>query len=267
MRDYHTIIFFDLDGTLYDNTGTVPEKVAEILKSLPDRGVLPAIASGRSPFEIKETLQCTGISSYVALTGGLVSIEGKILVNSEFSQQLIEDLLNQAGARNLSLAFYNIAENRVTKMDKNVIATYEHIHSPLPIIEENYYQNNVVNMMLVFSQNSEKGLQDQFAGTLNFHRNIPYAMDITLQNISKKSGIQAFINYFKNKNMRTFAFGDGKNDLPMSEVVDHFIAMGNAADEVKDVAEYVTSTNNQNGIIKGLRHFNLIDCDETQSWN
>jgi hydroxymethylpyrimidine pyrophosphatase-like HAD family hydrolase len=55
------------------------------------------------------------------------------------------------------------------------------------------------------------------------------------------------------------AFGDGENDMDMLEYAGIGVAMGNASDKVKAVADYVTDTVDNRGIEKALRHFGLID--------
>ena len=55
------------------------------------------------------------------------------------------------------------------------------------------------------------------------------------------------------------AFGDGENDIQMLKFAGVGIAMGNADDEVKAAADYVTDSVDENGIEKALRHFHLID--------
>ena len=56
-----------------------------------------------------------------------------------------------------------------------------------------------------------------------------------------------------------YAFGDQLNDLEMLSFVEHGVAMGNANDEVKAAADYVTDSVDDNGIENALKHFQLID--------
>jgi Cof subfamily protein (haloacid dehalogenase superfamily) len=251
----HSIIFFDLDGTLFDQTGQIPLEVIEQIKTMESRGILPVISSGRSPFEIENTLKVTGINSIVAMTGALVVIDGDVVYQSVIDRRTIDDLRQSINLDKTPIAFYNRHENVVSSHGDNVLATYKHIHSPIPRVDSVFYKSSEVNMMLIFSQDDEMGLQSQYSGRLQFFRNIPYAMDITAFGVSKASGLKHVMDLYPRA--KTYAFGDGKNDLPMAEVVDRFVAMGNAADEVKAAASFVTTTNADRGIINGLRHYGL----------
>ena len=60
------------------------------------------------------------------------------------------------------------------------------------------------------------------------------------------------------KDIPTFGFGDGSNDFAMLEACDHKIAMGNAWQELKEIADFVTHKNTEGGIVHALNHYGLI---------
>ena len=55
-----------------------------------------------------------------------------------------------------------------------------------------------------------------------------------------------------------YAFGDSNNDISMFKAAGHGIAMGNACDELKEIAEYVTDSVNDDGIYHAFKHYHLI---------
>ncbi len=87
---------------------------------------------------------------------------------------------------------------------------------------------------------------------------MPWALDVTKINVSKCTGIKRMLKKL-GEDIPTYAFGDGSNDIPMGKFVDHFIAMGNATESVKNIAEYVTSSNDNGGILNGLEHYRLLN--------
>jgi hydroxymethylpyrimidine pyrophosphatase-like HAD family hydrolase len=54
------------------------------------------------------------------------------------------------------------------------------------------------------------------------------------------------------------AFGDGPNDFEMIEFAGTGVAMGNASDDLKELADYITDAVNEDGVYNGMRHFGLI---------
>ena len=92
---------------------------------------------------------------------------------------------------------------------------------------------------------------------LNFFMNAPTSIDITNISTNKGTGI-THVKDVLNFKGETYAFGDGRNDIEMLETVKIGVAMGNAVDEAKAVANYETDRIENDGIVKALKHFELI---------
>ena len=72
------------------------------------------------------------------------------------------------------------------------------------------------------------------------------------------AGIQLMTKHFNIPLECAMAFGDGGNDIPMLQHVPYGVAMGNACEELKSVADYITESVDEDGIENALRHFGLI---------
>ena len=66
------------------------------------------------------------------------------------------------------------------------------------------------------------------------------------------------INLLKEEGFKTIAFGDAAVDIPMFQVCDESVAMGNASAEVKEKASYVTADVDQDGLYLAFKHFNFL---------
>ncbi len=84
-------------------------------------------------------------------------------------------------------------------------------------------------------------------------------IDIIPKGGGKSAGIQKFLDENGMDASEVMAFGDGENDMDMIKFAGIGVAMGNAGDAVKAVADYVTDTVDNDGLAKALRHFGLID--------
>jgi len=82
--------------------------------------------------------------------------------------------------------------------------------------------------------------------------------EITATNVSKGTAIKRVVEMFSGDMKDTYGFGDSANDKEMLEVCHHSIAMGNASDDIKKLANYVTDDNDHDGIYKALKHFEII---------
>ena len=83
--------------------------------------------------------------------------------------------------------------------------------------------------------------------------------DVNPKCSGKNVGIDKIIEYYSIDLSETIAFGDGGNDISMIKHAAIGVAMGNANDDVKEVADYVTDSVDEDGIYNALKHFNLID--------
>ena len=83
-------------------------------------------------------------------------------------------------------------------------------------------------------------------------------MDLNVRGVDKSLGIQQVMNYYGLTMAEAMAFGDGGNDLPMVRDAAVGVAMDNACDELKAVADYITSSVDEDGVSRALEHFGLI---------
>ncbi|WP_268913294.1 Cof-type HAD-IIB family hydrolase [Lentilactobacillus sp. SPB1-3] len=256
---YKAIAFFDLDHTLLNEQTKVDDEVVDAMKQLRENNVLPVISSGRNIFEITEILNRTGIDTVVGANGSYVEYEGKPVYKSLISNELIEEFMEFAKPFDDSVTVYNDEDYRINFVNDNVKSNYASINTPIPPLGVNdYIKNHEIVMMVINTVGHDKDYIDKFAGKLTFYRNTPYSMDVVMDGGSKKRGIQELQKNAGLENIPTYAFGDGNNDVPMLEYVDHPVVMGNGLPHVKELAEFITTNNTNHGIVNGLKHFDLI---------
>ena len=257
--DPKAVVFFDLDGTLLNRQSTVDEEIIETIAKLKENNVLPVICTGRSLVEITDISKKTGIDSIISLNGQHIVLNNRVIYNHPINHDIVEKLVDFTKNNGDELGFYSPEAIRVTNNTQVVQECYDLIHAPVPEVDATYYQNNEIQMMLVFR--NPDYIDDKYRNEfpmLEFYRNGPKAMDIITRGQSKGSGIQFLMQYLDLVNIPTYAFGDGTNDFAMFGVVDYPIAMGNAVEALKEQAIYVTTANYDHGIVNGLEHFKLI---------
>lgn len=251
------IVFFDLDGTLLNERSDVNREVVEAIEKLKENGYLPIVATGRTVFEIKHILEKTGIQSIISMNGQLGILNGEKVFEKVINRETLIRLREMVASRKEEIAFYNAEQITITGHNELVKNAYDVLNSPMPRIDETMYKNSHVNMALVIADNGDELYKQEFP-ELNFVRNCDYSIDVISRGVSKATGIKMMLQKLGAENVPTFAFGDGFNDIEMIELVDYGIAMGNAVEPLKEKAKHITETNVNNGIVHGLKHFNLI---------
>lgn len=251
------IVFFDLDGTLLNDNADVNPNVIQAIEKLKGNGYLPIIATGRSVVEVEHILDKTAIHSIISMNGQLGILNGETIFEKIIDRNTMVRLREMVASRNEEIAFYNRSNLRVTGHNETVKRAYDVIHSPVPAIDSEMYKKANINMALILTETGDELYRNEFP-ELSFIRNSPYSMDVICAGGSKATGIKTFLNVLQMEDVPTFAFGDGYNDFEMFDAVDYRIAMGNAVKPLKEKATYVTETNTRNGIVQGLKHYQLI---------
>lgn len=245
--------FFDVDGTLvwhdYEKIKTMtPEEVQALPPIRPSRTVYEAfdrmreagnltfICTGRHLPFIPRSIRDLNPDGFVAGAGAFVSV-GDEVVRAEFIER---DLLLETAARFVEAGLDITLEGD----DDNVELMREHRYSK-------FCTDGV----------SEKDLEplrdfiDEHFTLCDLQGGV---FELSLIGVDKGTGIEAALAHLGHGRKDTFAFGDSENDLPMRGAVETFVAMGNALENVREVADYVTGTAAEEGVPAALERFGLI---------
>lgn len=254
---YEGIAFFDLDGTLLDSKSQITPEISEAMTQLKKNNVLPIIATGRNEREIQQIKQTANISSCVTMNGMLVKVEDTIVEANEIDPNDCKTMLDFARDLKDELAFHSTNQLFISGVNDYVRKSYNFFHLDLPPIHPTAYHEYITHMILVLSEGNDAIYQEAFP-EYTFYRNGPFCIDVVNKGISKGTGVQSIKDYLQLQDIPTFAFGDGINDLDLLAACDHKIAMGNALPEVMERADYITEKNTNGGIVKALKHYDLI---------
>ena len=103
----------------------------------------------------------------------------------------------------------------------------------------------------------EKTMQREMEGRMNICRSTPYFIELLPPGIDKGHALSQVMRHIGMEPGNMMAFGDSYNDITMIQTAGIGIAMGNAEEAVKAVADYTTDTNEADGIAKALLHFGV----------
>ncbi len=98
-------MFFDIDGTLLDKKRRIPASAKLAILELKKQGIIPAIATGRPPFLIKEILEELAIDTHISLNGQYVVHKGEIVYQNPMEAHLVERLAQAAEINKQGIAF------------------------------------------------------------------------------------------------------------------------------------------------------------------
>lgn len=252
--------FFDIDGTLVSfRTHEISAKSLESLRKLREKGVRLFIASGRHLL-IMDNLADFPFDGYVCMNGALIFVGGKVIWRHPLDAEDAADIIGEVERRSIPCAAF--CENSVVMNCCNDVArrAFEMIRLPIPELTPlKAAESSPIYQMTVFVDRRE---EEEYLSPLmrrtSSTRWHPAFTDLIPDDLSKAEGIDRVISQLGIGPDEVIAFGDGGNDIEMLRYAGIGVAMGNAADDVKANADYVTSSVDEEGVAAALEHFGLI---------
>lgn len=251
------LVFFDIDGTLA--TGKhVPESAAEGLRLLRENGDLVFICTGRNPAYAEKNFGQYA-DGFICCNGRLAVKGGEVLYSHPLSDEQIREIVKRMDAVGAGYAFLGTDEGYYGGDP----AGYEVMSR---VQDKGFVKNGLAEHMNVYTFDAYLGTPDRISviqealdgfAIANPHGPHPSA-DITVLGVDKGTALVHVAEVLGVPLENTYGFGDGRNDICMLKAVGHGIAMGNAIDETKAAADYVTTDINDNGVWNGLKHYGLI---------
>lgn len=279
------IIFFDVDGTLVtgiDGIEFVPESTKKAIALTRARGNLVYLCTGRSKAEIYDFILDCGIDGVIGAGGGYIEIGDKMLYHKKITTTAINHMVDYFEANNFD---YYVESNGGLFASKNLVKRLEKIiygdieNDPVAKARYKKKDNHFINALVegenmrrndvnkaCFLENPKIPFDDiinEFSGEFNvIHCTVPIFGDdsgeLSVPNIHKANAIETLIKHLGINRKDTFAFGDGMNDKEMLEYVNVGIAVGNAKEGLKAIADEVTDDINNDGIYKAMKRHQLI---------
>ncbi|HMO61542.1 MAG TPA: Cof-type HAD-IIB family hydrolase [Ferruginibacter sp.] len=261
-------VFIDMDGTLLRSDHTVSAATTHVIKQLTAMGILVAPVSARPlhgmvPITQKVFAPATPIAS---LNGSYIQHEGEVIFEAAVQPTDVAGIQQILAGQDVSIMYYSRMEWYAS--GNTPLVKKEQKITPIPVIVEpfetivNYWQkqNAGVNKMLIAGEpalilETEKELLQRYGTTLNICKSQPRYLEVMHPEASKTNAVKFLLNRYGIQQDEIIAIGDNYNDAEMIAFAGKGVAMGNAPDDIKAVADYVTDTNNHDGVAKALKHF------------
>ncbi len=268
------VLFFDIDGTINNFWGVIPDSAIRGIRMAREKGNIVSLCSGRSESQIGHDILDIGFDAIVSAAGARVSVNGasvfeRTIIPEQYLLSLdviLPYVPNLCVQTNESVYVMADALPRLTNVllengpkgrdPKTVTGKMK----PLPTLTGvEKVQKMFYHMASITVDEMQERLGDYFTVTqLSFGSPNPYCGEITIRGVEKSTGMEALMKHYGLTASDSVAFGDGPNDLDMMEYAGLSIAMGNGREEVKELADYVTASVDDDGIYFALSHFGLI---------
>jgi len=264
-------IVFDLDGTLLNSSKEITVEDRKAIELLKTKGIGVIIATGRHPSNSSKYIFELGITTpIIACNGALIKDvrNGTTLRMKVIGSDVALNLMNYCALNKLDYLVYTsdaIYYSDNSKRIESLKAYNESVNKELriPLYRINALdisQQNIVKILVRSNDNNVFEKLREFIdqdGRLTIVKSENELIDIMSRGVSKGDGLEFLAKHLNIDLRRTAVFGDNHNDISMFKVAGLSIAMGNAEEELKEIADYVTLSNNQSGVSHAIYKYIL----------
>ena len=266
----YKLLILDIDGTLVGKSGVISEEDREAIARACSSGIHVSLSTGRV------AQSCLGIIKELSLDGNHIFFDGALVSRPDageevYDKPLGESLLNQAieyvRANDVYMELYTSTRYFAERETESADIHRKFFGLEPEIVDFTTLDGNdrvIKGELFTASPEDEakaRSFQEQFDGRLRFSwASTPaypgyYFVNIVDPVVSKGKALEALVSHMGISMSEVAAVGDGRNDISVLSLSGLAIAMGNAPDEVKAVADYVTLDVEQSGLAAAIERF------------
>jgi Cof subfamily protein (haloacid dehalogenase superfamily) len=272
-------LFFDVDGTLLSEKGTMPESAVDALKQAKNRGHKIFLSTGRAYGEILPELWEINFDGMVICGGNTVYLDGSMIFDQVMDRSALQRVVDYLESHRIpyycesnsglyaSSRVQAFLDDRLLNWQTHGLSKDQHegiqnlIH--LFRFDQPTVRDDVNKISFMGSDHPldqlKADLEADFMVYGNFHTVFgANSGEVTLKGAHKGLGIQKILECFPKQTITTYGFGDSYNDVEMFDMVDVAVAMGNAAEVLKQRAHFITRHVLDDGLAHALKHLRLI---------
>lgn len=265
----YKLIAIDMDGTLLREDKTVSEYTKKIIEQARKIGVKIVLASGRPLEGLEAYLDMLGLVSeedYVICYNGAIvqnvatkEIVGRTVLTGTDLKKLYEV------SKELEVSIHAFSKEGCITPIMTKYSQLEGDINDIPVKVVDYSQvtneEEIIKIMLVDEpevlQKAVDRLPEELYSEYTVVRSAPYFLEFLDKKVNKGEGVRALAEHLNIKKEEIMCFGDAGNDWHMIAFAGMGVAMGNAFPEVKEIANYITKSNEEDGVAYAIEKFVL----------
>ena len=271
MSEYKMIVL-DLDGTLTNRNKEITPKTKETLMKAQEQGKIVVLASGRPTYGVMPLAEELHLEDY---GGYILSFNGGIIMNCKtkevvFSRQIPAEsngkIIDLAQEHNVSILTYENRTLLTNRPEDQYVQLESRINTlkiiPMTIEELKAHVTFSVPKFLMTDDGDylamvEPKVKAALGKNFSVYRSDPFFLEILPKGIDKAQSLERLLAVIGVKREEMIACGDGYNDLTMVQYAGLGVAMGNGVLPVRKAADYITLTNEEDGVAHVVEKFML----------
>ena len=255
------IIFFDIDDTLRNSkTGFVPSTIPTAFKQLRDKGILTGIATGRGIFGVVPEIKALKPDFFVTLNGAYIEDKkGNVIYSNKIAKDKVEEYITWTKEVGIDYGLVGSHAAKLSRRTEMISQAIDPIYPDLEVDPDFYQKEDIYQMWTFEEQGDDLVLPDTLASTLRMVRWHEHSSDVVPISGSKAAGVAKVVDQLGLKPENVMVFGDGLNDLELFDYAGISVAMGVSHEKIKEKADYITKTLEEDGIFDALEGFGMVE--------
>ena len=255
------VIFFDIDDTLRNSkTGFIPSTIPTVFQQLRDRGILTGIATGRGIFGVVPEIKALKPDFFVTLNGAYIEDKkGSVLYSHKIARDKVEEYIAWTKEVGIDYGLVGSHEAKLSRRTEMISQAIDPIYPDLEVDPDFYQKEDIYQMWTFEDQGDDLTLPESLASTLRMVRWHEHSSDVVSISGSKAAGVAKVVDQLGLKPENVMVFGDGLNDSELFDYAGISVAMGISHDKIKEKADYITKTIEENGIFDALEGFGMVE--------
>lgn len=260
------LIASDLDGTLLNNACFITERTKEAIRKAREKGVLFTFATGRMfrsalPFALELGIDLPLITYEGALVKSPTTKE--VLYHCPLPVEWAKEVIAVGDREKLSINVYLDDAIYIHRETQEIHDYCRTVKVPFTKVDDlQSFLDRDPDKVIYIGEEEKlvtlwRELENKFKQQVHITRSTLHFLEFTNPQATKGYGINVLSRSLGIKKEEIMAFGDNFNDLPLLQSAGMAVAMGNATDELKQVADYITLPNNEDGVAKAIEKFVL----------
>ena len=262
----YRMICADIDGTLVTSDNRLTPRTKETVKKAVSQGAVFALISARPPEGMFYLNDEIGIDQYIVSFGGSLILKRgqEPLYADVLETEQVKEIYEMSHKTSLNLSIYEGENLFVESIDWRVELEHKIARAVPQVVDfQELFRRGVRPCKLLYLGEPEEiqsfmnKAREHFQGRLNIYTSKPDYLEVCPLTSTKMSGIDHLAAHFGIGREEIMAIGDQFNDLSMIEEAGPGVAMGNAPEGVKEKADFVTLTNDEDGVAYAIEKFVL----------
>ncbi len=266
----YKLIALDIDGTLLNKEKKVTKEVFDAIQAAKEKGVKVVLSTGRPLPGVQELLKELKLDDeenyVVTFNGGLVQeiTTQEVISNIQMTYEDFDFIYNELSKKYNVKIHINTPDSVVVPYkEAPKYSTHEANINKIPVISMNYEDINeeltFCKVMLIdepdIIDDVITKIPNEFYDKYTIVRSAPFFLEFLNKKVNKGSGLKSLCDKIGIDPSEVIAVGDEENDRHMIEFAGLGVAMGNARDSIKEIANHVTETNENHGVAKVISDF------------